>query len=205
MLTVSQGTWFRCPVKVAGRDVKTGKGYFYYDMTFFTRCLSGYNTFLCIGAPDQLRAGLERSLSAGRLDFNDPYSMHVPVVDVIIALYKQSAWALRKLIWDIEKVSLRGYADAASSQLRGYRLESHLCYHRLPYASREGKTRHSHFRAFGNCNRDGLRHATPTPQLFYPPIHERYCSQSSLQQKAAVYAVSRPDAPWLEVALGGEP
>jgi len=85
---------------------QTNKTYMWYEMNYFSQWSSSRCTVLCTGAPDLLRTLLAESLSGQReaLNFSDAYSMHVPLMDGIIALYDKSVWTLRDSIRHVEKV-----------------------------------------------------------------------------------------------------
>lgn len=108
MLKTPLGTWFRCLVKevFGDGDIK----YKWHEMTFFTHWLPGHSMFLCIGTPETLKTQLAASLAEGAssLDFSDPFSMHVPMMDRIIALYDRSVWSIRDVIRNREKVYRSG-------------------------------------------------------------------------------------------------
>lgn len=60
---------------------------------------------LCVDTPEELQQGLKTILQKQPLNFGDPLSMHVPLIDRIIELYDISVWRLRDPIRQIEKVS----------------------------------------------------------------------------------------------------
>src|SRR3981081_2124483 len=98
MLRMPLATWFRCLVKEVddGAEIE----YRWHEMTFFTQWVPGHTMFLCIGNPETLKTGLTASLieEAHSLDFSDPFSMHVPMMDQMIILYDMSVWKVRHVI-----------------------------------------------------------------------------------------------------------
>ena len=74
-------------------------------MTFYSRWEPGHCMMLCVDTPDGFREGLKHTLEykQGLLDFNDPFALHIPLMDQIIALYDRSVWSIRDLIRRVEK------------------------------------------------------------------------------------------------------
>ena len=62
---------------------------------------------IIVGAPDELRKGLEDFLleNPDSLNFADPFTMHVPLMDRVIKMYDTSVWSVRDLVRMVEKVS----------------------------------------------------------------------------------------------------
>ena len=62
---------------------------------------------IIVGAPDELRKGLEDFLSEDpdSLNFTNPFVMHVPLIDQVIKMYDTSVWSVRDLVRTVEKVS----------------------------------------------------------------------------------------------------
>ena len=106
LLTLSVATWFRCLVKITHWSQHTGTGYTWFEMSFFGRWESGRCMILCVDTPDDFREQLEQSMNNEQeeLDLNDPFALHLPLMDQIIALYDRSVWSIRDLIRRVEKV-----------------------------------------------------------------------------------------------------
>jgi hypothetical protein len=102
-------TWFRCLVKEVHHD-GTKIAYMWHEMSFFTQWFPGHSIVLCIGAPKQTSTRLASSLaeSTSPLNFSDPFSMHVPILDQMIILYDESVWQIRHMIRRREKVPYIG-------------------------------------------------------------------------------------------------
>jgi hypothetical protein len=62
---------------------------------------------LCLDTPDSFREQLKLTMGCEQeaLDFNDPFALHIPLIDQIIAFYDRSVWNIRDLIRQVEKVS----------------------------------------------------------------------------------------------------
>ncbi|EXA32208.1 hypothetical protein FOVG_16579 [Fusarium oxysporum f. sp. pisi HDV247] len=115
----SCSTWFRCLVKMIRKinpdpyDAEPeyvphtdGKGYVWFEMGIFTRWDSPSKCkVLCVDAPfdlpDQLKASLEKRPS--RLNFGDPFAMHVDLIDLIIKYYDLSVWRIRDPVRKLEE------------------------------------------------------------------------------------------------------
>lgn len=85
------------------------KGYEWFEMGIFTRWDSPSRCqVLCVDIPfdlpDQLKALLERRPSC--LNFEDPFAMHVDLIDLIIKYYDLSVWRVRGPVRRLEKVSI---------------------------------------------------------------------------------------------------
>jgi hypothetical protein len=78
-------------------------------MTFYSRWEPGHCMMLCVDTPDGFQKELKHTLECeqGPLDFNDPFALHMPLMDQIIAVYDRSVWSIRDLIRRVEKVSPR--------------------------------------------------------------------------------------------------
>ncbi|EWZ78699.1 hypothetical protein FOXG_14285 [Fusarium oxysporum f. sp. lycopersici 4287] len=112
-------TWFRCLVKMIPKvdhdpdDTEPEyvphtnvKGYEWFEMGIFTRWDSPSRCqVLCVDIPfdlpDQLKALLERRPSC--LNFEDPFAMHVDLIDLIIKYYDLSVWRVRGPVRRLEK------------------------------------------------------------------------------------------------------
>jgi hypothetical protein len=108
-------TWFRCFVKVLDETKESDTflpEYKWYEMSFFTRWDSnGHGRVLCIDTPDDMPEALKRSLESGggnspELNPQDPYFLHIPVIDQVLLQYTISVWRVRNPIRNIEKVCL---------------------------------------------------------------------------------------------------
>jgi hypothetical protein len=100
------------------KETEADKDYIWYEMGFFTYWdHSGRCRVVCIDTPEELQSeletvlqkqwGLETALQkqSPPLNFSDPFTMHVPLIDQIILQYDDSVWGIRDLIRKIEKVS----------------------------------------------------------------------------------------------------
>ena len=87
-------------------DARSGKGYIWHEMSFFTRWFPGHCICFSVGTPDILQEGLEAVLSQkpDSLNFANPFVMHVPLVDQIVKLYDKAVWLVRDLIRNEELV-----------------------------------------------------------------------------------------------------
>lgn len=77
-------------------------------MNFFSLWEPGRCTILCVDTPGNFREQLEQHVKSekGQIDLNDPFALHIPLMDQIITLYDQSVWSIRDLIRRVEKVPL---------------------------------------------------------------------------------------------------
>jgi hypothetical protein len=125
-LTYLSDIWFRALIKLVGEGPsvpsrrykknhrkKPKKGsplYIWYEMTFFTRWTPANCITLCIDTPADMPFELKAIMTSDEkmksLDISDPFSMYVPLLDLIIKLYDESVWSMRDMIRPIEKVSL---------------------------------------------------------------------------------------------------
>ena len=77
-------------------------------MTFFSRWDHERCIILCIGVDSLFQKNLESALSrmwSGLPPLN-PYSLHVPIIETVIAMQDQSVWSIRDIVRDVEKVSM---------------------------------------------------------------------------------------------------
>jgi hypothetical protein len=95
-------------VKLHNQNRFAIEGYAWHVMPFFTQWQPCQRTALCIGVPRSIQARLETSLAEKRMsvDSLDPYSMHVVLLDKIVALYYHSVWLIRDIIRDAESVNM---------------------------------------------------------------------------------------------------
>ncbi|KAF7553715.1 hypothetical protein G7Z17_g3464 [Cylindrodendrum hubeiense] len=85
------------------------KRFVWFEMGIFTRWnSSGKCQVLCVDTPfdlpDQLKASLEKRESG--LNFEDPFAMHVDLIDLIIKYYDLSVWLIRDPVRKLEQVSM---------------------------------------------------------------------------------------------------
>lgn len=98
-------TWFRYMVKIVKPSVEPDSSYIWHEMGFFTQWSASHSICMTVGAPSEIQEGLRDFLSQNpeSLNFADPYSIHVPLMDQIIKLYDRSVWSVRDLIRPVEK------------------------------------------------------------------------------------------------------
>ncbi|OCL13491.1 hypothetical protein AOQ84DRAFT_283021, partial [Glonium stellatum] len=95
------GTWFRCLVKTVLEGSETtridrGKDYRWYEMGFFTHWDHlGHCRIFCIDTPEKLPSDLQSVLNGPPFKCNNPFSMHIPLLDQIVRLYDDSVWRVR--------------------------------------------------------------------------------------------------------------
>ena len=98
-------TWFRVLVKMAARDASSS--YTWHEMTFCSRWIAGRCTILCIGASSLFKELLQDA--HGRLEaalpLAEPYSLHLPLVEAVIAMQDLSVWYVRDIVRSVEKAS----------------------------------------------------------------------------------------------------
>ncbi|QKX59133.1 uncharacterized protein TRUGW13939_06264 [Talaromyces rugulosus] len=101
----SYSTWYRCLVKmIYPYKLPTGKDYKWYEMTFVSRWEApGSEQILCIDTPEDFPSTLSVILGDTAVDFNDPFAMHVPLLQEVVRLNDKSVWAIRDPIRDVEK------------------------------------------------------------------------------------------------------
>lgn len=86
-----------------------GKDYEWYEMTFVSRWEAlGSAQILCIDTPEEFPSMLSTILENTTLDFNDPFAMHIPLLQEIVRLNDKSVWAIRDPIRQVEKVGIFG-------------------------------------------------------------------------------------------------
>lgn len=98
-------TWFRVLVKMVARDATTS--YSWHEMTFCSRWVSGHCMILCIGASSLFRGLLQGALSqlGTIVQPSEPYSLHIPLVEAIVAMQDLSVWSVRDIVRSVEKAS----------------------------------------------------------------------------------------------------
>jgi hypothetical protein len=96
-------TWFRVLVKIAARDASSS--YSWHEMTLCSRWVSGHCTILCIGASSLFRGLLQGALSQLRtmLQPSEPYSLHIPLIEAVVAMQDLSVWSVRDIVRSVEK------------------------------------------------------------------------------------------------------
>ncbi|KAH6625585.1 hypothetical protein C7974DRAFT_414085 [Boeremia exigua] len=107
----TEDTWFRFLVKMTAPDSKSS--YTWHEMTFFSRWTPNGCRMLCIGVPSLFTTLLQDSLSRMNTPQppTEPYSLHVPVLEAIVAMQDLSLWSMRDIVRGIEKtraLALRG-------------------------------------------------------------------------------------------------
>ena len=75
-------------------------------MTFLSLWTPQHTRILCIATPREFKEQLQHTLAnlSSDMDSVDPYSLHIPLVEVLLTLYDQSVWSIRDLVRDVEKV-----------------------------------------------------------------------------------------------------
>ncbi|KAF2809136.1 uncharacterized protein BDZ99DRAFT_463941 [Mytilinidion resinicola] len=99
----SYDTIFRVLVKVVAQN--NMPGYTWHEMTFFS-CWNPTRSFiLCIGIPPSFQIALQNTLLQmwPGIPPSEPYSLHVPLVETIVAMQELSVWSVRDVVRDIEK------------------------------------------------------------------------------------------------------
>jgi hypothetical protein len=93
---------------MAARDV--GSSYIWHEMTFCSRWVSGHCTILCVGASLLFRGLLQDALAqlGTMLQSLEPYSLHVPIVEAVVAMQDLSVWSVRDIVRSVEKASTLG-------------------------------------------------------------------------------------------------
>lgn len=82
-----------------------GKDYKWYEMTFVSRWEAlGSGRILCIDTPEDFPSMLSTILGDTTVDLNDPFAMHIPLLQEIVRLNDKSVWAIRDPIREVEKV-----------------------------------------------------------------------------------------------------
>ncbi|PSN59027.1 hypothetical protein BS50DRAFT_641288 [Corynespora cassiicola Philippines] len=78
-------------------------------MTFLSSWVNGKSTVLCVGANLTFQSTLQRVLSQMEIDpsLSEPFSLHVPIVETIIAMQDASVWSIRDVVRGIEKDRFR--------------------------------------------------------------------------------------------------
>ncbi|CAO2655074.1 Nn.00g118070.m01.CDS01 [Neocucurbitaria sp. VM-36] len=95
--------WFRILVKTMSSD--SSSSYKWHEMTFCSRWESEQSSILCIGADSSFQNILEEALLRmwPELPHLDPFSLLVPLIEAVIAMYDHSIWSVRDVIRAVEK------------------------------------------------------------------------------------------------------
>ncbi|KAF2443470.1 hypothetical protein P171DRAFT_432717 [Karstenula rhodostoma CBS 690.94] len=96
-------SWFRVLVKMAARDASSS--YTWHEMTFCSRWSSDRCAILCIGVSSLLRELLQDALVRleTTLPLTEPYLLHIPLVEAVIAMHDASVWSVREIVRSVEK------------------------------------------------------------------------------------------------------
>lgn len=115
LLTSVLDTWFRFLVKDVTQDARGN--YLWHEMTFCSRWTPEGCTVLCIGTPKLFQDLLHDTLSRmwPILPQSEPFSLHVPIVEAVVAMQDSSIWSVRDAVRSMEKVR------APSCQRTSYR------------------------------------------------------------------------------------
>ncbi|KAH7356125.1 hypothetical protein BKA66DRAFT_473879 [Pyrenochaeta sp. MPI-SDFR-AT-0127] len=108
-------TQFRFLVKftVRGDDSR----YLWNEMTFFSRWSPGQCAIICIGVPASLHCFVQKVIPSmwSKLSSSQPFALHVPLMESIVAMHDTSIWSIRDKVRNIEKgrsVSSNGVQDS---------------------------------------------------------------------------------------------
>ncbi|KAF2196854.1 hypothetical protein GQ43DRAFT_235184 [Delitschia confertaspora ATCC 74209] len=110
----SYNTWFRVLIKTINQD--TSLSYTWHEMTFFSRWTPAGSVILCIGASLLFQNLFQEILSQmwSRIPSSEPYSLHVPIIEAIIAMQDTAVWSVRDAVRSVEKDRsrpARGFRD----------------------------------------------------------------------------------------------
>jgi hypothetical protein len=85
--------------------------YEWYEMTFLMSWEPERSNMYCFNCPDNMLQLLKTAISnrSTPLNFADPFSMYVPLMDEIVKLYDSSVWAVRHVLRQIEKVYTQSF------------------------------------------------------------------------------------------------
>lgn len=99
-------TWFRFLIKTGNHSQTTITGYTWHEMTFFSSWSPGQCSMLCVGIPHAFPALLQATLSQmwSNIPSSDPFSLHIPLIESILAMQDSSIWFIRDVVRSIEKV-----------------------------------------------------------------------------------------------------
>ncbi len=162
---IETGSWFHFYVKYPiQQSLDQRLSHIWYSLTFFTRwSLDGRNVVLCFDPPSFLRDGVLSCLSmkAGELSDNDPFSVHVSLVEETMDVYNRSVWGFRDLVREIEIVSMHVLvitcpknADLEPESDRHYTSAA-----RLSQTTRIIEAHNPFLRDLDNCHRNCNRNA----------------------------------------------
>ena len=90
---------------MAARDASSS--YSWHEMTFYSRWVSGHCTILCIGASSLFRGLLQDALAqlGTMVQPLEPYSLHMPLLEAVVAMHDLSVWSVRDIVRSVEKAS----------------------------------------------------------------------------------------------------
>lgn len=93
-------------IKFAHRTNGSGVEYRWHEMTFLSLWTPQNSQMLCIATPREFNEHLLHTLAylLPDIDRADPYSLHIPLMEVLLTLYDQSVWSIRDIVRDVEKV-----------------------------------------------------------------------------------------------------
>ncbi|KAF2628863.1 hypothetical protein BU25DRAFT_409878 [Macroventuria anomochaeta] len=96
-------TWFRVLIKMAARDASSS--YTWHEMTFCSRWTSDRCAILCTGAFPLFRGLLQNALAQQGMTLppSEPYSLHIPLVEAVVAMQDSSVWSVRDIVRSVEK------------------------------------------------------------------------------------------------------
>ncbi|KAH7381533.1 hypothetical protein BKA66DRAFT_464397 [Pyrenochaeta sp. MPI-SDFR-AT-0127] len=95
--------WLRILVKAVSSQEKPG--YKWQEMTFCSRWEPANCSILCIGVNTSFQTLFREILPRvwPELPSSNPYSLHIPIIETIIAMHDSSVWSLRNIVRDVEK------------------------------------------------------------------------------------------------------
>lgn len=113
LLTAAADVWFRVLVK--STHSAKNLSYNWHHMTFCFRWDPERCSILCIGVGPLFQSLLQETLQRMEplMQHSEPYSMLVPLIEAIVAMYDQSVWSVRDVIREAEKVSTAYLAQNA--------------------------------------------------------------------------------------------
>lgn len=106
VLTLDLDTWFRFLIKLGNHSQTTITSYTWHEMSFFSSWSPDRCSMLCVGTPHLFPTLLHTTLSRiwPYIPSADPYSLHIPLTESIIAMHDSSIWFVRDIIRSVEKV-----------------------------------------------------------------------------------------------------
>lgn len=99
-------TRFRFLIKFVNPSRITGLSYTWHEMTFFSRWSPDRCSVLCVGMPHTFIVLLQENLSRlqPKMPSSNPYSLHIPLIESIIAMHDSSVWFVRDVVRSVERV-----------------------------------------------------------------------------------------------------